>query len=114
MRTVIPTHYITRDYQFPGDAVFPKGTLATRGAHAFMLVDENGNPLGAFTGKTARIGDTVASYDIGEDMARMLRVIPNVRYSVKERGTHLNRARRCEVQALKAVSEFVERRKRSA
>lgn len=114
MRAIIPTHYITRDYQFPGDAVFPKGTLVTRGAHALIFVDENGSPLGANTGKTVRVGDTMAGYDIGKDMARMLRVIPNVQYLVKERRTHLNRARRCEVKALKAVSEFVKRRKMSA
>lgn len=111
MANNIPTHYLTRDYQFTGDALFPKGTLASKGHHGFTMRDDHGDPLCVFTGKTANLGDTIAGYDLGPDMKGMLRAIPSVLDCLRERSMHLGRAERCSDVAHNIVSEFVSKRR---
>ena len=74
----IASHYLTRDYQFPGDAVFPKGSLVMKYKRGFTLVDKYGNPLAAYTGKRADYYEPIAGYDLGPDMKYMFRSIPMV------------------------------------
>jgi len=75
------------------------------------MVDEHGSPLCAFTGETAKLGDTIAGYDLGPDMKGMFRAIPGVLDCLRERSMHLGRAERCSDVARNIVSEFVRKRR---
>ena len=74
----IASHYLTRDYQFPGDAVFPRGALVAKGTRGFTMVDEDGNPLAAHSGERADYCEIIAGYDLGPGMKYMFRAIPMV------------------------------------
>lgn len=111
MRLNVPTHYLTRDFQFPGDHLFPKGTLVHKGKRGFIAVDENGHDLCAYTGRFARPWEAIAGYDIGPDMKHMFRAIPEVGPLLKVSRMYHSRGMGYEQRALSKVKKFVEGRK---
>lgn len=105
-------HYLTRDYQFPGDAKFPKGTLAAKYKSIFTMVDKHGHTLGAHTGEPVH-GTACADHGTSyEDEDGLFRAIPGVRKHVEDVWRLTMERAEAQKVAFRTAREFAERRER--